>query len=71
MKTDKAISRGKTGPVAGRELQRWDPGQDDNLASLSLDELKTNTGKKWDQFEVNNRLFGVKSTYDENLYTTK
>lgn len=25
----------------------------------------------WDQFEVNKTLFGVKSTFDEELYTTK
>ena len=28
-------------------------------------------GKGWNQFETNARLFGVKTTYDENLYTTK
>ncbi|MCL7028175.1 hypothetical protein MKW94_004292, partial [Papaver nudicaule] len=26
---------------------------------------------KWDQFETNEALFGVKSTFDEELYTTK
>lgn len=25
----------------------------------------------WNQFEVNETLFGVKSTFDEELYTTK
>ena len=25
----------------------------------------------WDQFETNEALFGVKSTFDEELYTTK
>lgn len=25
----------------------------------------------WDQFEVNKNLFGVSSTFDEELYTTK
>ena len=25
----------------------------------------------WDQFETNETLFGVKSTFDEELYTTK
>jgi len=25
----------------------------------------------WDQFETNEMLFGVKSTFDEELYTTK
>jgi len=26
---------------------------------------------KWDQFEANERLYGVKNTFDENLYTTR
>lgn len=27
--------------------------------------------RNWDQFETNEALFGVKSTFDEDLYTTK
>lgn len=27
--------------------------------------------RNWDQFEANEALFGVKSTFDEELYTTK
>lgn len=27
--------------------------------------------RSWDQFETNETLFGVKSTFDEELYTTK
>lgn len=27
--------------------------------------------RKWDQFETNEALFGVKSTFNEELYTTK
>lgn len=27
-------------------------------------------GGAWDQFAVNERLFGVKTDYDENIYTT-
>lgn len=27
--------------------------------------------RNWDQFETNETLFGVKSTFDEDLYTTK
>ena len=30
-----------------------------------------NENRHWDQFEVNKNQFGVKSTYDEELYTTK
>lgn len=29
------------------------------------------TFRGWDQFEANATLFGVKSTFDEELYTTK
>lgn len=27
--------------------------------------------RNWDQFEINKTLFGVESTFDEELYTTK
>lgn len=27
-------------------------------------------GQSWDQFEVNSRLYGVQSDYDESFYTT-
>lgn len=33
---------------------------------MSLDDSKGG----WDQFEANERLYGVKSDYDENIYTT-
>lgn len=28
------------------------------------------SGRPWDQFAENERLFGVKTDYDENIYTT-
>lgn len=28
-------------------------------------------GRGWNQFETNETLFGVKSTFDEEIYTTK
>lgn len=31
---------------------------------------KTNTSGTWDQFAANERLFGLKTDYDENIYTT-
>jgi len=46
-------------------LQKFDFAGDKNV-DLSLDD----SGKGWDQFEANERLYGVKSDYDENLYTT-
>ncbi|KAL3736017.1 hypothetical protein ACJRO7_025039 [Eucalyptus globulus] len=55
-----------------RELKPWIPDEDDpqrpeleNVFDIPSDRLG------WDQFEVNETLFGVKSTYDEDLYTTK
>ena len=47
-----------------RELQRWVP-EDDMELSLEDD------GGEWDQFKVNEEKFGVESTYDEHLYTTR
>lgn len=49
-----------------RELQPWNPAPDDKI-DMSLN---SNAGKAWDQFETNERLFHVKTDYDENLYTT-
>ncbi|KAJ5587814.1 SM domain found in ataxin-2 [Penicillium hispanicum] len=64
-RTDSDIS----GNLAMRErtLQRWEPENDVDLA------LESSTGdtKGWDQFEANERLFGAKTNYDENLYTTR
>jgi PAB1-binding protein PBP1 len=37
---------------------------------LELCRNKSSTGTGWDQFEANERLFGVKTDYDENIYTT-
>ncbi|EXJ71471.1 uncharacterized protein A1O5_05279 [Cladophialophora psammophila CBS 110553] len=49
-----------------RELQRWVPEGPDNT-DYSLGSGNT---APWDQFATNSQLFGAKSTYDENLYTT-
>lgn len=38
--------------------------------SLESSRNKSSTGAGWDQFEVNNRLFGITTDYDENIYTT-
>lgn len=64
-KTDTDISATKP-PIRERELQRWVP--DDDLKMVLLED----SGKgHWDQFKVNEEKFGVGSTYDESLYTTK
>ncbi|XP_058743705.1 polyadenylate-binding protein-interacting protein 3-like isoform X2 [Vicia villosa] len=57
----------------GRELHRWVP--DENVPQCpELDNIfdgSWNSSRGWDQFETNKMLFGVKSTFDEELYTTK
>ena len=65
-RTDSAISNNRAGQE--RTLQRWVPdlpdAQDGGL------ERTSNTGG-WDQFEANEKLFGLKTDYDENIYTTR
>lgn len=54
-----------------RELERWVPDEDvpdcSDLENVFDDPWK----RGWNQFEVNKTLFGVTSTFDEELYTTK
>ncbi|KAI0749362.1 LsmAD domain-containing protein [Daedaleopsis nitida] len=80
-KTDTDIS--KTGARRERELQAWNPDASDSNASApstgaastrSVDELTFGPGASggaWDQFAVNEQLFGVKANFDEDAYTTK
>jgi len=49
-----------------RELQRWDAGADSSI-DMSLED---SGDAGWDQFAANQRLYGVESTYDEDIYTT-
>lgn len=68
-KTDVDISRGKS-DIRERELQKWTPDADEDdldVPNQTLEESSTT----WDQFSVNEKKFGVKSTFDEHLYTTK
>ncbi|KAI9771328.1 MAG: hypothetical protein M1840_002298 [Geoglossum simile] len=64
---------GGNAAVRQRDLQPWVPGEDAD-ADLSLEGTakakSPSRGTEWDQFEANERLYGVKSDYDENLYTT-
>ncbi|PGH12339.1 hypothetical protein AJ80_06749 [Polytolypa hystricis UAMH7299] len=64
-KTDTDISGGRL--ARERELQRWEPSTEPGL-EVSLESSGAAT---WDQFEVNERLFGATTSYDENLYTTR
>lgn len=66
IRTDTEIS----GNLAFRErqLQPWTSNAETDV-DLSLE--ASESGRKWDQFKANEQLFGVKSDYDENIYTTR
>lgn len=53
--------------VRERQLQRWAPSVETDV-DLSL-EASAPSGE-WDQFKANEKLFGLKTDYDENIYTT-
>ncbi|WWC71727.1 uncharacterized protein I206_105685 [Kwoniella pini CBS 10737] len=78
--TDTDISK-SSGPVE-RELKPWVPDATspppsngpaaNGSAARDQDTFGTLvTGVPWDQFETNERLFGAKTDYQEELYTTK
>lgn len=53
-----------------RVLQKWEPSADDKVdLSLGTDDSLGKGG--WDQFAANEKLYNVRSDYDEDLYTTK
>lgn len=64
-RTDTAISNHRFGNE--RPLQPWVP--DPEVALDGGLESANNRGA-WDQFAANERLFGLKTDYDENIYTT-
>ena len=51
-----------------RNLQRWEA-PTGNFADGALESGNDPSGT-WDQFKANERLFGLKTDYDENIYTT-
>ncbi|KAK5998002.1 PAB1-binding protein 1 [Cladobotryum mycophilum] len=64
-RTDTAISNSRFGNE--RVLQPWVSDTNDAIDG-SLE--KSNNATGWDQFAENERLFGLKTDYDENMYTT-
>ncbi|KAF4551746.1 Ataxin 2 SM domain-containing protein [Elsinoe fawcettii] len=54
--------------VREKVLQKWEPGPEDNSLSLNQDE-SLGSGS-WDQFAANEKLYNVRSDYDEDMYTT-
>lgn len=68
--TDAAVRKKDLSHLSGRELQAASAWLLDPATSTSLDATST-ADKHWNQFEVNQRLFNVKSSYDESIYTSK
>ena len=66
-RTDTEISSRGPAVFRERELQRWDAGEGESLEDMALD---GGGAGGWDQFATNERMYGVQSTYDENIYTT-
>ncbi|KAJ8755957.1 hypothetical protein K2173_024502 [Erythroxylum novogranatense] len=54
-----------------RELEPWIPDEDDPQCPDLENVFDGHWNRGWDQFEANATLFGVTSTFDEELYTTK
>ncbi|KNG78086.1 hypothetical protein PFMG_04286 [Plasmodium falciparum IGH-CR14] len=69
---DADISENKKGKLNGhtnnRELKRW-VGDNDIVDETKL-KLDDKLNEPWDQFEHNRKLYGVTSTYKEEIYTT-
>ena len=63
--TDSSISGGRFGEQ--RELKRWQPDAPEDVDG-SLE--KSTDNRPWDQFAANEEKFGLKTDYDENIYTT-
>ncbi|ORY79109.1 hypothetical protein BCR37DRAFT_394440 [Protomyces lactucae-debilis] len=65
--------------IKERTLQAWQPDSQDEGFSLESDSTPARgpqsagagVGGKWDQFAANEQLFGVKSQWDEDVYTHK
>jgi len=69
-KTDTEISKNKLDDR--RTFVKWgDEGNDllGSTAGMTLEESAHEKGK-WNQFEMNEKRFGLRSNYEENMYTT-
>lgn len=66
-KTDVDISGGNA-KLKERELQKWVP---DDHETFDINDSLENEDASWNQFAVNEEKFGIKSTFDEHLYTTR
>ncbi|CAI4038866.1 hypothetical protein SMKI_06G2160 [Saccharomyces mikatae IFO 1815] len=69
-KTDVDIS-GSGREIKERKLEKWAPEEGTEHFDMSKGQALEDDSATWDQFAVNEKKFGVKSTFDEHLYTTK
>ncbi|CAO3664768.1 unnamed protein product [Umbelopsis vinacea] len=72
-KTDVDIS-GRGSEIRERQLHRWNPDAHTNEEIGGLEDSDTfgeTKSDNWDQFAANEKLFGLKTNFDEELYTTK
>mmetsp|Transcript_31321 Transcript_31321/g.57415 ORF Transcript_31321/g.57415 Transcript_31321/m.57415 type:complete len:953 (+) Transcript_31321:107-2965(+) len=67
--TDSEISQKKAAGGSDRELVPWAP----SPGEVHGDEgaLGTHSSGQWDQFQKNEEMFGITTTFNEELYTTK
>lgn len=76
-RTDTEISGRQHEHLIGRELEAASSWLDPQLDSGELEDPSRRRGTAaakaggWNQFEANEKLFGVVSTFDETIYTTK
>ncbi|KAG0196421.1 hypothetical protein BGX28_010177 [Mortierella sp. GBA30] len=70
-KTDTDISR--SGDIKERDLKKWAPEEHIALSGIEddLGDMHRSGNTSWDQFAANERLFGVRTDFNEDLYTTK
>ncbi|GJJ72528.1 hypothetical protein EMPS_04886 [Entomortierella parvispora] len=73
-KTDTDISR--SGDIKERDLKKWAPEEHHSLGGIEDDLGDSHFGinsssASWDQFAANEKLFGVRTDFDEELYTTR
>ncbi|KAI1300704.1 hypothetical protein EDD11_006036 [Mortierella claussenii] len=70
-KTDTDISR--SGEIRERDLKKWAPEEHLTFGGIEddLGDSHHNSRAGWDQFAANEKLFGVRTDFDEELYTTK
>ncbi|KAK3170968.1 hypothetical protein OEA41_003052 [Lepraria neglecta] len=66
-RTDTDVSGGQA--PRERELQPWTASVETDV-DLSLEQPGSGSGEAWDQFKANERLFGLKTDYNEEIYTT-